>query len=272
MKYEILKPDTLCEKLEILRQELQTTLELKIKSQKSAPQGHLRIAQAKGGKKLQYYHFTDPKDLKGKYIPHAKISFAQKLAQKDYDEKLIKILKKQIQTIEKYLSTSENKINELYTKMSCTRQQLVTPVTLTDSLYIEKWKSITWQKLTYQEQHLIFTSANNEQVRSKSEVIIADTLKRMNIPYRYEYPLELKDGHTVYPDFLCLNVRTRKEYYWEHFGIMDDSDYLDRTIKKMRLYSENKIFPGKNLIITMESKTNPLSTRQVEILIKEFLQ
>lgn len=271
MKYEILNPDTLCEKLKILRQELQTILELKIKSQKSAPQGHLRIAQAKGGKKIQYYHFTDPKDLKGKYIPHSKISFAQKLAQKDYDEKLIKLLQKQTRLIEKYLSTSENKINELYTKMSYSRRQLVKPVTLTDSLYTKEWLNTSWQKLSYQEEHQVYTTANKEQVRSKSEVIIADTLNRMKVPYRYEYPLELKDGHKAYPDFMCLNVRTRKEYYWEHFGIMDDSDYLDRTIKKMRLYSENKIFPGKNLIITMESKTNPLNTRQVEILIKEFL-
>ena len=271
MKYELLKPDTSCDQLKILKQELQNILELKRKSQKTAPQGHLRIAQAKKGRKIQYYHFTNPKDLKGKYIPHSKLNFAQKLAQKDYDEKLIKLLQKQTKLIEKYLVTNENKINELYTKMSYTRRQLVRPVTLTDSLYIKEWLNTSWQKLSYQEGHQVFTTANGEQVRSKSEVIIADTLKRMNIPYRYEYPLELKDGHKVYPDFLCLNVRTRKEYYWEHFGMMDDTEYLERTIQKLKLYSENKILPGKNLIITMESKLYPLNARQIEILIKEFL-
>lgn len=272
MNYELLKPDTSCEQLRILRQELQNILELKKKSLKTAPQGHLRIAQAKKGKKIQFYHFTNPKDLKGKYIPHSKLNFAQKLAQKDYDEKLIKLLQKQITLIEKYLAINENKINELYTKMSYTRQQLVKPVTLTDSLYIKEWLNTSWQKLLYQEEHQVYTSANGEQVRSKSEVIIADTLKRMNIPYRYEYPLELKDGRTFYPDFLCLNVRTRKEYYWEHFGMMDDQEYLERTIQKLKLYSENKIFPGKNLIITMESQAYPLNVKQIENLVKEFLQ
>ena len=226
MKYEILKPDTLCEQLKILKQELQSTLALKKKSQKTAPQGHLRIAQANKGKKIQYYHFTNPKDLKGKYIPHSKITFAQKLAQKDYDEKLIKLLEKQIVLIEKYLRANENKINELYTKMSYTRQQLVNPVTLPDSLYIKEWKNVTWKGASYNTQTEDLTTANEEQVRSKSEVIIADTLKRMNIPYRYEYPLELKDGRTIYPDFLCLNVRTRQEFYWEHFGMMDDPEYF----------------------------------------------
>jgi hypothetical protein len=94
----------------------------------------------------------------------------------------------------------------------------------------------------------------------------------MNIPYRYEYSLELKDGRTLYPDFLCLNVHSRKEYYWEHFGMMDDQEYLERTIQKLKLYSENKIFPGKNLIITMESQAYPLNVKQIENLVKEFLQ
>ena len=144
-------------------------------------------------------------------------------------------------------------------------------MTLPDSLYIKEWKNVTWQGASYNTQTEDLTTANEEQVRSKSEVIIADTLKRMNIPYRYEYPLELKDGRTIYPDFLCLNVRTRQEFYWEHFGMMDDPEYLERTIQKLKLYSENKILPGKNLIITMESQSSPINVRQIETLIKEFL-
>ena len=93
--------------------------------------------------------------------------------------------------------------------MSYSRRQLVKPVTLTDSLYTKEWLNTSWQKLSYQEEHQVYTTANKEQVRSKSEVIIADTLNRMKVPYRYEYPLELKDGHKAYPDFMCLNVRTK---------------------------------------------------------------
>ena len=271
MKYELLKPDTSCEQLKNLQLQLLNALQIKQKSQKASPQGHLRIAQAHGGKKIQYYHFTDPKNLKGTYIPHSKISFAQKLAQKDYDEKLIKQLQKQMTAINKYLAISQNKIANLYSKMSHTRQQLVTPATLTDTQYIEEWLSVTWQDRPFSEPPTDYTSAANEQFRSKSEVIIADTLKRMNIPYRYEYPLELKDGRTFYPDFLCLNVHTRQEYYWEHFGMMDDPEYLERTIQKLKTYSENKIIPGKNLIITMETQATPINLKQIETLIKEFL-
>jgi hypothetical protein len=116
----------------------------------------------------------------------------------------------------------------------------------------------------------MFTT-NGERVRSKSEVLIADTLKRFGIPYRYEYPLRLKSGITVHPDFLCLNIRTHQEFYWEHFGLMDEPDYLERTLAKIKDYAESDILPGKNFLFTMESVVCHLSTIQVENLINEFL-
>lgn len=106
-------------------------------------------------------------------------------------------------------------------------------------------------------------------MRSKSEVIIADTLFRHNIPYRYEFPITLKRSNsddirrdfgssiTLYPDFLCLNTRTRTEFYWEHFGLMDDPAYSNNAAGKLRLYTENGILAGRNLIITMETQTEP---------------
>ena len=113
-------------------------------------------------------------------------------------------------------------------------------------------------------------------MRSKSEVIIADALLRSGVPYCYEVPLKLKrigeSGNvTFHPDFLCLNVRTRREFYWEHFGMMDDADYKDNAVGKLNLYAENGFLPGRNLIITMESGVESLDTRVVEKMIKEFL-
>jgi len=68
-----------------------------------------------------------------------------------------------------------------------------------------------------------------EKVRSKSEVIIADRLFINAIPYEYERGLIVKIPKTAEcpetemvwnPDFRVLNVRTGKEYIWEHFGRM----------------------------------------------------
>ena len=84
-------------------------------------------------------------------------------------------------------------------------------------------------------------------------------------------PGNFGSSFTIYPDFHCLNVRTRNEYYWEHFGLMDDPDYSKNAAGKLRLYTENGILPGRNLIITMETKTEPLSTKTLEKLIENFL-
>ena len=44
----------------------------------------------------------------------------------------------------------------------------------------------------------------------------------------------------------------RQEFFWEHFGLMDSAEYVKNTVSKLNLYIQNKIIPGKNLIITME--------------------
>ena len=271
MKQELLPPDTLTQQLKDRRLELANLLNLKLKSQKNLPQGHLRIEQKNGARSPQFYHFTTPTDTHGTYIPAAKQELARRLAQKDYDNKLIKILQQQLKLLEKLIKNTENSITGLYTKSCPARQKLISPVTLTATQYIEEWKNITWQTRPFTADAPEFYTAHGEQVRSKSEVIIADCLTRHNIPYRYEYPLELKNGDNYHPDFLCLNVRTRQEFIWEHFGMMDSPEYAAKTVSKLKVFNDNNIHPGKNLIITMETSAIQLSSRQVENLIKEYL-
>lgn len=151
---------------------------------------------------------------------------------------------------------------------------------MSDEQYAERWKEQMLQAagagMPFAEDSQKYYTANGERVRSKSEVIIADALLRNGVTYCYEVPLKLKriddaGKVTFHPDFLCLNVRIRREFYWEHFGIMDDEDYKDNAVGKLNLYAENGFLPGSNLIITMESGVESLDTRVVEKLIKEFL-
>lgn len=81
----------------------------------------------------------------------------------------------------------------------------------------------------------------------------------------------MKNGVCVHPDFLCLNVRTRKEIVWEHFGLMDELDYVGGFVLKMRTYSKNGFIMGDNLIFTMENKKMPLLLHDVERLAKTHL-
>ena len=270
-KLEQLSPDFLTEKLKSRQEELSVLLAKKLRAIKNAPEGHLRIAQAHNGNKIQYFHITKSGDTKGTYIPHNQKLLAKRLAQKQYDQSLEKLLRAQLVALNRLIKTSESKIQELYQKLCSARRNLVTPATLTDEQYIEVWENIQWTGHPFSPDQRTYTTARGEVVRSKSEVIIADTLARHKVPYRYEFPLTLKNGNTIHPDFLCLNVRTRAEFYWEHFGLMDSPDYMEGTLHKLKTYNENGIFPGKNLLFTMESAACKLSTKQVENLIREFL-
>ncbi len=110
-----------------------------------------------------------------------------------------------------------------------------------------------------------------ERIRSKSEKIIADTFDRNNIPYRYECPLEFKGEYTIYPDFTILNKRTRKVYYLEHLGMMDDSDYAADAVRRIEFLGLHGVIPGKNLLITSETKSRPLNMKILNRLVQEFL-
>ncbi len=85
------------------------------------------------------------------------------------------------------------------------------------------------------------------KVRSKSEVFIAEKLFEKKIEFKYEIPLSA-GGKTYYPDF-TLYVGNN-EIYWEHFGMMSDETYAEKTEIKIKWYKKN--FPNK-LIWTEES-------------------
>lgn len=280
---EELPPNIIAPLIEKRLADLQKILAAKRKSYEKAPQGRIRISQ--NGGHPEYYLITERGSLRGKYLPHSQETLARQLAQKDYDARLIKQLQKEIYTLQNYLSQTGGgcAISKLYDSLCPARRALITPVTLTDNQYAASWQEVSWSGRPFAPDAPYICTAHGERVRSKSEVIIADTLFRHNIPYRYEFPIILKrinsddirrnfgSSITLYPDFLCLNTRTRQEFYWEHFGLMDDPDYSKNAAGKLRLYIENGILPGCNLIITMETQREPLSTRSLEKLIEGFL-
>ena len=271
MQFEQISPETNLQHFEKRLQQLEQLILVLKRTTSRLPTGRLRLSQK--SKHVEYYHVITKSSTLGTYIPRGKIKLASQLAQKDYNLRLIKLIENEISAIQNYLCQTENcrAIQNLYDRLNTPRQKLIIPVTLPDAQYIEKWKSVEWQGRPFSDNSPDLFTTNGERVRSKSEIQIADTLKRLNIPYRYEYPVTLKNGLTVYPDFLCLNVRTRQEFYWEHFGKLDTPSYAENVTLKLHEYYESNIFPGKNLIITTETSTQPLNRIHIEKQIKTYL-
>ena len=68
---------------------------------------------------------------------------------------------------------------------------------LSDAEYVTKWLAVEYRHKAFNPDTPPLFTENGERVRSKSEVIIAETLRGNGVPYRYE-----------------------------HFGKMDDPEYV----------------------------------------------
>ncbi|MBR5229134.1 MAG: hypothetical protein IKV96_04795 [Firmicutes bacterium] len=249
-------------------------------SMQSFPNGSLNICKNHSG--YQYYHRIDANHLRGNYIPNGNKELACSLAQKDYDQKVLRAVEQELKSIRRFLKGYPKvKVEKVYETLHPERQKMVIPVVEIDEQFVARWEAEEYQgKPFYDGMPELFT-AKGERVRSKSEIIIADTLAKAGIPYRYEYPIEINESGVkagwqitkdYHPDFTVLNLHSRKEMYWEHFGMMDDPEYMERTLKKLHIYEQNGIFIGRNLIATFESRQSPINSQKVMTLINEYLK
>lgn len=243
---------------------------------KGCPKGTLRIAHRRN--KTQYYWRSESKEKLGKYIKDSEKFLAEQLAQKDYAKKLLKLAKEKWYLLETCINGCDMEELEIFHKQfSQDRQELITPFFLSEEEYIAQWeerlqdKKLEKGKLLIESERTIETD-RGELVRSKSEKILADKLYAMQIPYLYEIPLLLTGFGYVHPDFTVLNKRTKETFYWEHFGMMDNSEYVEKSIKKIESYQKNHIYPGKQLILTYETYTHAVSSKIIEGLITTHLQ
>ena len=209
-------------------------------------------------------------DDKSEYIPKGNFALVTKLAQKDYDEKVLDVLERKLGLldafIEKYKTIEKQ---DVYENLSEERKSMVEPVLLSDAEFARRWLAVPYKGKGFDAGAPDLRTMNGERVRSKSEVIIADALERSGIPYKYESPRELSDGGVrVYPDFTCLNLRTRKEVLWEHLGMMDNPEYASMAVKKISSYLKNGFVLGVNLIVSMECSDKPLNQTEVRKIIQ----
>lgn len=237
---------------------------------KNAPEGTLRISIRPN--KTQYYHLTDIERHNGKYIPNKDRPLAVQLAQKDYDTKLLKVLKEQQKAIESFIEAYDpDAAEQVYEKLSEQRKALVRPEYLSDEEFVRQWLSQPYTRLGFKEDDQEFYTAKGERVRSKSEILIADALLRHDVPYLCEVPVYNNGVIFAAPDFKCLNKRLRKVYYWEHLGKLGEPDYANRNVKKLEKYALAEDFDESSLVLTCETDGHPLNTKVIEAKIRKYL-
>ncbi|MDO4479393.1 MAG: hypothetical protein Q4B73_10250 [Lachnospiraceae bacterium] len=250
------------EELNVMRRNASASL-------KNAPEGSL-VCQMHKGKRCQFlYHKADmPGDRHRRYLSVKEAALIKKLAQKEYDLDLLGKIDGQINAL-KELETQldRHELGTAFSELHPKKQLLVTPYRPSDEDYLAMWLH---EHPGGQNSYAVengFMTEQKEEVRSKSEKMIADKLFYSNVTYRYETSLNL-GGKIIYPDFTILNMRTRETLYLEHFGKMDDPAYCTQALKRIDLYSEYGILQGQQLFFTMETGDKPVNMKVLDDFIK----
>ena len=105
-------------------------------------------------------------------------------------------------------------------------------------------------------------------VRSKSEVIVADTLTRLGISYDYEKRLLGKSGHPN--DFRLPDFTISYEgdtFYWEHLGMLSVPSYREQWERKKAWYEKNGYLD--RLITSEDGHDGSINSTTIEKVARE---
>ena len=94
-------------------------------------------------------------------------------------------------------------------------------------------------------------------------------LRSKNIYGPYEEKIVL-EGTILYPDFTIRHPKTGEFFYWEHFGMMDNAEYINHACKKFKIYCENGIIPSVSLILSYETQEHPFSINEAERIVTQY--
>lgn len=242
-----------------------------LKNQRSAPDGKLIVSNCRNT--VQYYFGAKSAGKPRRYLSKKKeMKMIRQLAQKKYDFLFLKKLNRQIAVLERFLKgyKPEN-LEKVHEGLSKSIKPLAEDYCSRKDAYILSWQNRNSRNGIFCPEGLRYDTSFGLKVRSKSEVMIAEALHAKKIPFRYEEPIKLKGHGIVHPDFLCLNRRTLKEVVWEHFGLMDEAEYADNAVEKIKHYQQNGFVQGKNFFCTLETKKHPLDMKQIMHDIDSYL-
>lgn len=121
----------------------------------------------------------------------------------------------------------------------------------------------------YYGDSLKHVTNRGEYVRSKSELVIANSLTYFKLAYRYDVRL-FSGFDEVCVDFAVEDQATGATWYWEHCGMMKDAAYAARWAQKREILARHGILEGANLIVTYDDPDGGLNSMTVQNIIERY--
>lgn len=232
------------------------------------PSGKLIVTRDRGHAK--WFISTDGHKSGMQYLPKSERPLAEKLACKRYLTCVLDESLSQKKSLSSYLNNMEkSREGSLKILANPEYQKLLKHSFTPLDKELEKWSESDYLPCPNHPENLKYPSPTGHVLRSKSEVIIDTALAMYKIPFRYEAPLTVNND-TYYPDFTIRHSKTGDFIYWEHFGLIDQTEYFNTCMSKLRSYLKLDLVPGINLITTYETNRHPLSPLLVDNLIHYY--
>ena len=127
------------------------------------------------------------------------------------------------------------------------------------------------QSPVYRASGLKHKTASGIMVRSKSEVLIANTYTGFDVPFEYEKLLVLPNGTEILPDFTLISKDRSKLIYHEHIGMLSDPGYREHFHKKLDLYIDSGLIPFYDVFFTFEDENGNINFEIIYKIIKNIL-
>jgi hypothetical protein len=121
-------------------------------------------------------------------------------------------------------------------------------------------------------EHLIHRLSDGRMVRSKSELVIAIELQRLDMWSRCEYERPLDGpvtGGRLRPDFTFIDA-AGDPIIWEHLGMLDKESYRRSWEWKLAWYEQNGYCVGENLFITEDGAPGGLDQTTITRVAREI--
>lgn len=236
------------------------------KQVKSFPRGKLLCV--KNGPYIKWFKSNGSSPI---YIPKKNRKLAESLAAKKFYSLQHAELLQEIKLLDQYLEQHKKlvvKSETLLEDSSCYKELLQAHFQM-DIQKLQQWSEEEYDRNTSHPENLVHKTISGQMVRSKSEVIIANSLFLNQIPYRYECGLQC-EGMTIYPDFTICHPKTKQLLYWEHFGMMDRQLYCENAFTKLKTYANQGIIPSIQLITTYETQNCPIDSSKIQQIIEEY--
>lgn len=273
--------------------------------EKDNPDGYLALKMVQGTTR----YFIRKDDGKCVYLGSSKNKEITHYAQKRYLRELRKAARKEKAQLEQCIAILDSgkngisDINEVYQNLPDPLKPFITPLSLSDDDYAAQWQEgnlvVKRKRLHAEDDYHKYKTMRGDYVGSKSEAIIADRLFANNIPYHYEVAFTPEavadksrpvfddygrlvgfeaigstpfDRDTLHPDFYVLNKRTRKAYYWEHLGRLNDPKYCVDNLNRIIRIIDAGYTIGEEILITHEDARNPLRLESIDEIIDKYLK